>query len=263
MEKLLSMLMNRNIYVSIATVIIGVFLYIIARRTTSKFLEKNKNNQKINRKKKTYIKLFKNIFKYIIIIVVCVIILQVNGINVTSIIAGLGLVSVIAGLALQDALKDIIMGFNIIIDDYFSVGDVLKINDIEGKVIELGLKATKMKDVNNGNIYVVANRNISEALNLSNQLDIDIPLPYEEKVEKIESIIDNITNQISELQDVIDVEYKGLNEFGDSAIYYKIRIYSKPEFKPQVKRDANRIIKLELDKNNIQIPYMQVDVHKK
>ena len=92
------------------------------------------------------------------------------GFNVTSFIAGLGVVSVIVGLAVQDALKDIIMGFNIIVDNYYSVGDIIKIGDVEGKVVELGVKATKLKDINTDNILVIANRNISQALRISDQL---------------------------------------------------------------------------------------------
>ena len=186
-----------------------------------------------------------------------------NGVNVSSIVASLGLITVIVGFALQDALKDIIMGINIVVNDYFSIGDVLKIDNIEGKVIEIRLKSTRMKDVNNGNIFMISNRNISQALNLSEQLDIDIPLPYEEKITRVEEVMNTMIEQISKLENVTKVEYKGLNEFGDSAIYYKIRIFCKPEFKPQIKRDSNRIIKLELDKNNINIPYKQIDIHNK
>ena len=82
-----------------------------------------------------------------------------------------------------------------------------------------------MKDINNGNIFVISNRNISESLNLSEQLDIDIPLPYEESATKMEKVIDIMIEQISELENVSKVEYKGLNEFADSAIYYKISPY--------------------------------------
>ena len=116
-----------------------------------------------------------------LLIIVSVIILQINGVNVSSIIASLGVITVIVGFA----LKDIIMGINIVMNDYFSVGDVLKINNVEGKVIEIGLKFTRMKDINNGNIFVISNRNISEALNLSEQLDIDMPLPPEETLRRL------------------------------------------------------------------------------
>lgn len=261
MEKFLSNIITKEQYISVAIIIIGGIIYFLSKRIIKKIITKNENNPKLDKKKKTYLKLFNNILKYVLLIIVVILILQVNGINVSSIIASLGLISVIVGFALQDALKDIIMGINIVIDDYFSVGDVLKIGNVEGKVLEIGLKTTKMKDVNNENIFVISNRNISEALNISEQLDIDIPLPYEEKITRIEDVLDTMVEQISRLENVTKVEYKGLNEFADSAIYYKIRISCKPEFKPQVKRNANRIIKLELDKNNIDIPYQQIDVH--
>ena len=151
-----------------------------------------------------------------------------------------------------------------IIDNYFSVGDVIKIGDVEGKVTEIGLKATKLKDINNANTLVIANREINKALNLSTQIDIDIPLPYEEKLVDIEEIIGKIINDIELLPNVKNIEYKGINKFDKSAIMYKIRIYgTKVENNPQLKRDANRVIKLELDKNNINIPYTQIDIHTK
>ena len=211
MEQFLSNVMTKERYISVAIVIIGAIIYVISINLIKNFIKKNENNPKLDKRKKTYLKLFKNILKYVLLIIVSVIILQINGVNVSSIIASLGVITVIVGFALQDALKDIIMGINIVMNDYFSVGDVLKINNVEGKVIEIGLKFTRMKDINNGNIFVISNRNISEALNLSEQLDIDIPLPYEESATKMEKVIDIMIEQISELENVSKVEYKGLN----------------------------------------------------
>ncbi|MBO5478901.1 MAG: mechanosensitive ion channel family protein [Clostridia bacterium] len=256
-------IMTKEKYISLAIIIIGSIVYFLSKKVIKKIIIKNENNSKLDKKKKTYLKLFNNVLKYLLLIIVIILILQVNGVNVSSIVASLGLITVIVGFALQDALKDIIMGINIVVNDYFSIGDVLKIDNIEGKVIEIRLKSTRMKDVNNGNIFMISNRNISQALNLSEQLDIDIPLPYEEKITRVEEVMNTMIEQISKLENVTKVEYKGLNEFGDSAIYYKIRIFCKPEFKPQIKRDSNRIIKLELDKNNINIPYKQIDIHNK
>ena len=256
-------LVKKEFLISIAIVVAAIVIYFIIKRIIHKLMDKKVANSKIDRRRKTYMKLFNNIIKYILIILTVLAIMQVNGINVSSLVAGLGLASAIAGLALQDALKDIIMGVNIIVDDYFSVGDVVKIKGVEGKVVEVGLKTTKIKDIITNDTFVIANRNIGEATNISTQLDIDIPLPYEQKIENIESILSQALSKIEQIEEVVKVEYKGLQEFGDSAIYYKIRLYCKPEVKPQIKRDANRIIKLELDANNIDIPYMQIDLHQK
>ena len=130
-------------------------------------------------------------------------------------------------------------------------------------MLELGLKSTKMVDINTNDIFVIANREISKSLVVSTQFDIDIPIPYKEKISRVESIIEEIISQVKDLKNITNIEYRGLNKFGESAIYYKIRMYAKAEYQPQLKRDINRIIKLELDKNNIDIPYMQVDIHNK
>ncbi len=253
-------IISTELIVSLIIVILGFLIYFLLKCLINKILDKRKY---VSKKKKTYLKLFKSIFKYVILIVVVVLVLQVNGINVTSIIAGLGIASVIAGFALQDAIKDIIMGFNIIVDEYYSVGDVVRIGEIEGKVLELGLKSTKMVDINTNDIFVIANREISKSLVVSTQFDIDIPIPYKEKISRVESIIEEIISQAKDLKNITNIEYRGLNKFGESAIYYKIRMYAKAEYQPQLKRDINRIIKLELDKNNIDIPYLQVDIHNK
>ena len=151
----LSNTMTKEKYISILIIIIGAIVYIFSKKIIKNFITKNENNPKLNKKEKTYLRLFNNILKYLLLIIVTILILQVNGVNVSSIIASLGLISVIVGFALQDALKDIIMGINIVIEDYFSVGDVLRIGDVEGKVIEIGLKTTKMKDINNGNVFII------------------------------------------------------------------------------------------------------------
>ena len=196
-----------------------------------------KTKDKGYRKVITYIKLTNHIINYIIIIIATLFVLQLLGFNVSSVIAGVGIVSAIVGLSLQDALKDIIMGFNIIIDSYFSVGDVIKIDDVEGKVVK--------------------------ALRLSEQLIIDIPIPYEEKTDKIETIIDKIVLQIKENKEIRDAKYLGINEFADSAVIYRVMIWCQPEQKLPLKRYALRIVKTTLDENNITIPYTQIDIHQK
>lgn len=253
-------IISKELIISVIIIILGILIYFIIKSIINRILDKRKY---VSKKKKTYLKLFNSIFKYLIMAIVVITVLQVNGINVSSIIAGLGIVSLIAGFALQDALKDIIMGFNIIVDEYYSIGDVIKIDNIEGKVLEVGLKSTKMKDINTNNIFIIANRNISKSHIISTQFDIDIPVPYNEKITRIENIIDDIIKQIKVMNNITDVEYRGLNKFGDSAIYYKIRMYAKAEYQPQLKRDINRIVKLELDRNNIDIPFMQIDIHNK
>ena len=54
----------------------------------------------------------------------------------------------------------------------------------------------------------------------------------------------------------------GLNDFEESSMIYKIKIVCKPEYRYSVKREANRIIKIWLDRNHISIPYPQITIHR-
>lgn len=66
------------------------------------------------------------IIRVVMLVLFILAILQVNGINVTSLVAGLGVTSVVVAFALQDVLKDLLMGFDIAAENFFSVGDVIR-----------------------------------------------------------------------------------------------------------------------------------------
>lgn len=256
---------NKNIITSIIVVVILTLIYRIVKKILKRLSKNvNENVNKEHKKEMTIFRVIGNCCKYIFILLGVLIILQVNGVNVSSIIAGLGIVSVIMGLSLQDALKDIIMGFNIVVDDYFSIGDIVRIGEVEGKVVNIGIKNTKILDIRTGDLFVTANRNITQSMLLSGQFGVDIPIAYEHSVEYMESIINNIIASIkNSLTNIESIKYIGIGEFADSAVVYKLAIKCSPEDKLQVKRDILRIIKIKLDEAKIEIPYNQIDIHSK
>ena len=207
--------------------------------------------------------MLKSIIKYVIIIITVLILLQINGVNVSSLLAGIGILSVVIGLALQDALKDIIRGFNILADSYFKVGDVIKYNGIEGKVMAIGLQTTKVKDITNQNVIAIANRNIEQVAIVSNQLDIEVPLSYELSQEKALEVLNRIVEEIKGLEKVEACDYIGLNKLDDSSLNYLLRINCDPSTKYQTKRDCQAIIMKVLEQAKIEVPYKQIDIHSK
>ena len=260
-NKIQNDILDKKIVMAIIVILLGIIIYKIIARAINKLLDRDKKHKRLDKKSKTMIKLIDNIVKYIIITIVGVLILQIYGVNVNSLVAGLGLVSIIAGLAIQDPLKDIISGINIITDDFYALGDVISIDGIEGKVIQLGVRTTKILDTKRGDIYIFANRNISKVTKVSEELYLDIPLSYEDPIMKQEKVLYEACEKIQKLEHVNEAKYIGLNEFSTSAIIYKIKILCKPEFKLSIKRQANRIVKLELDKNKLAIPFTQITIH--
>ena len=246
---------------SLITIILAIIIYNIINGVITKTIEKNKFFN--SKKTKTYVKLAKSINRYVVIVIVLIVILRIYGVNVSSMLAGIGIISVIIGLAIQDWLKDIIRGASIISDNYFSVGDVVKYKGLEGKVLVVGLKTTKIQILATSNILSIANRNIEEVEILSKLIYIRIPLPYELKLKEQHKVVNDIVKIEKSDSLIEDCENVGLTELADSKIEYLLKITCDPVNKLQVRRNALEHIIEGLEKNNIEVPYNQIDVHQK
>ena len=263
LKKVFESMSKYNLIRSIVIIIVSIVIYNVLIFLITKISEKGTKKLLNTKKGKTYIKLVKSIIRYIFIIITLLVLLQANGIDVSSMLAGVGIISVIIGIAVQDALKDIIKGFDIISDSYYQVGDVIKYGDIEGKVISIGIKTTKVEDVRSFNLISISNRNIEQVEVVSHLINIDVPMPYELKVEDAESVIMDIVSLVKSLNNVEECEYRGVNDLADSSVKYQIKVYCKPLDKMQVRRDSLRCVLLGLEKNNIAVPYNQLDIHQK
>ena len=252
---------NSNLVHSIIIILVSFFIYKFVKHF---FIKGNAVvSEKLNNKSKTYLRLITNILRYVFIILTVLIVLQTNGINVSSMLAGVGILSAIVGLALQDALKDIIRGFSILSDEYFAVGDVVSYDGIVGKTIAIGLKTTKIKDLATNNIISIANRNIEQIQLVSEDIHINIPLSYELNVNRAEEVVQKIISEIKANHEVNTAEYLGVNNLDDSNIKYLIKVTCSPEIKLRIRRYALGCVLKVLDKEGIEIPYNQLDIHQK
>lgn len=262
-QALMNILQSPKFYVPVLTFCITILIINSSSRLVKKLINKNSNSIEIKRRN-TIVALLENIVKYIIIIFAILIILTAWGVNISGIIAGLGVAGAVAGLAIQDALKDIIMGCNIIMDNYFVVGDIVTFNNFTGEVIELGLKNTKIKNVT-GEVLVVSNREISQIFNLSQKsatINIAIPVAYEEKEKKVAKVLTAICEEVDSWKETTDkTEYLGIDKLGDSSVDYLIRAHCKAGEQHALRRKILSVIKTEFDKNHIKIPYNQIEVH--
>ena len=254
---------HEQIIHSIVSVLGSIILY----KFISYILGKSEKQEKVklftSKKSKTYIKLIRSIIRYIFLSITILILLQVNGVDVTSVLAGVGLLGAIFGLAIQDWLKDVIRGSTILSDNYFSVGDIVKYKEYEGKVLVIGLKTTKIQDIKTGYIISIANRNIEEVSIVSELIYINIPMPYEVSVEMAEKTIEKIVSEIKKNNNTTGCRYLGVNDLADSSIKYLIEVKCEPVNKLQVRRDALRTVLTQMAKDGISVPYNQIDVHNK
>lgn len=252
----------QRIFWSIIVVAFSLLIYhVIARVLNGR---ENKNSKIMNNKKnKTMIRMLKSIVAGAISIITVLMVLEIYGINVSSMLAGVGIASIVIGFALQDSLKDIIRGFVIVSDNYYEIGDVIKFGDNLGPVVSVSLLTTKIQDINTNNYVSIANRNIDKVEVDPGYIYIPIPMPYELKVEKAEEIMQEIVKNLQKQERVTTAAYQGITKFDTSALDYQVVVTCNPADRLQARRDSLRTIYTTMEDNKIHVPYTQLDLHQK
>jgi small conductance mechanosensitive channel len=102
-------------------------------------------------------------------IIALITILAIAGINVAPLLASAGILGVALGFGAQTLVKDYISGIFLILEDQFGLGDEVEIGAIHGKVVDVALRVTQVRDsdgrlwyIRNGEILSVANHNRSD-----------------------------------------------------------------------------------------------------
>lgn len=254
--KLISFLLSVKIYGPVIIIISGSITFKIIQKLLMRANLRGKTDLEIKRRN-TIVILISNIIRYFIVIVASIIILDIYGVDTTSLIAGLGVAGVVIGLAFQDALKDIISGVNIIMDNYYVVGDVIKYNVFEGTVISFGLKTTKIQS-ETGEVLTIANRNINAISNLSQKrptIFFEISTSNDVKENTVKTIIDKIIKDISKY-DYVDKDesvYLGINEIKSTSTKYSFKVKCNQGNEKKLKRNINKLLKDEFNFNKIEL----------
>lgn len=184
--------------------------------------------------------------------------------NLSVAVAGIGTFTV--GLASQNLIKDIINGFFILFEDHFGIGDHVTLGEFSGIVDSIGIRTTKIRDFN-GDIHLIPNGSITTVTNHSRgnmRFMVDVDIAYEEDVDKaiiaIKKVCLEFQKNNSDVTDTIEVI--GITSITSSSVTIRVVGKSKPLSQWKMERDLRRLIKLELDKEEIKIPYTKTEILK-
>lgn len=214
----------------------------------------------------TVLHLLSNITKYAAVIVTMYYCLVQFGVNPSTLLASAGILSLVIGLGAQSLITDILAGLFIIFEGVFQVGDFITIGDWYGKVVEIGVRTTKVEDKAR-NIKVFNNSTISGVINMTKKGSAaycKIAIDYGESLERVETILKGeLPNMHEHLKPkIIDGPiYLGVTILADYGVVLGFIATCTEANRSSLTRKLNRELKLVFDKYNIQIPYPQVVVH--
>lgn len=204
-----------------------------------------------------------NVLLYLMLIIMVV---GYLGLPTSSLVALLGSAGLAVGLALQGSLSNFAGGVLILLMKPFKLGDYIVANGYEGVVTGIDVFYTRLTTGDN-KVIVIPNGVVSNASiqnntdNYERRVDIIVPIEYKEDFNKVKELLLNLaSNNEKVIKDEAHEPIVYLSEFAASSINVGFRVWSKTDDYWDVLWGLQESIKIEFDKNNINIPFDQLEI---
>lgn len=189
------------------------------------------------------------------------------GIDLTGVAALVASAGVAVGLALQGSLSNFAGGFIILLIRPFKVGDFIETGVYSGEVDQIGLFYTTLKTVDNKQVLipngVLSNGSlINYSANPTRRVDLMFSVSYDSDTLHVKRVLTEIVNSheliLKDPEPLIR-----MNAHGPSSIDFVVRAWVNTPDYWTVHFDLLEEVKARFDKENISIPYPQMDLHVK
>lgn len=207
------------------------------------------------------------ITQYCIITIGALVAFQFVGIDLSGLAVIFGLLSVGIGFGLQNVTSNFISGLIILFERPISVGDRVMVSNIEGDVIEINIRSTKVRTVNNVSIIVPNTEFVSkDVVNYSHgdptyRLDVEVGVAYGSDLENVLKALKEVAEENSQVlsSPASEVHLQG---FGDSSWKMQLRAWvGDVKDYPQIRNELNQAIVRKFRDYGVEIPYPQRDLH--
>ncbi|WNC71869.1 mechanosensitive ion channel [Thalassotalea psychrophila] len=198
-------------------------------------------------------------------VLLAITVLGMIGIEMTSFIAILGAAGLAVGMALSGTLQNFAGGVMILVFKPFKIGDVIDGQGYVGKVSEIQIFNTILKTPDNKTIIIpngglATGSMINYSTESQRRVDWTIGMGYGDDVDKAKAIIKSMCdNDVRILKD--PEVFIAVSALADSSVNFAVRAWVNAEDYWDVFFDMNENTYKTFNKEGINIPYPQMDVH--
>lgn len=190
--------------------------------------------------------LIRKSLRFFVVTIGVILILQNNGYNVASLIAGLGIGGLAVALAARDTLANFFGSITIFLDRPFRIGDWVTIGKVEGVVEEVGFRSTRIRTFYNS-LVSVPNSNVSNSdidnygMREYRRLKTVLNLTYSTSPEQMEAFVEGIKAIVKAnknfRQDFYEIHF---NSFGPHSLDILVYIFFKvPDWSTELQQRHN------------------------
>ena len=157
------------------------------------------------------------IIKIILILLVVLFLFTQLGIDIKAIAASLGVGGIAIALASKDTLANFFSSLNIMTDNSFSQGDWIKTSDVEGTVVDIRMRTTRIRTFDNAMITVpntqLANTPIINwsKRKIGRRIKMTLGITYTSKMEDIVNLKNDIRNMLNNHPDIASSKNEEVN----------------------------------------------------
>jgi small-conductance mechanosensitive channel len=204
---------------------------------------------------------------YLIMIIGAVVAFQFIGIDLTGLAIILGFLSVGIGFGLQNITSNFVAGLILLLERPIKVGDRIMVGNQEGDVVEINMRSTTIRTLNNVAVIVPNSEFVSAKLenwsygDETVRMDVNVGVSYESD---LETVVRSLREVAAEHPEVLknpapDVLHIG---FGDSAWNMRLRVWlGDSQRHLEVQSEINCAIVRKFQQNRVEIPFPQRDLH--
>jgi len=200
--------------------------------------------------------------KVFVVVVAALVTSQNLGINITGLIASLSIGGLAVGLAAQDTLANLFGAVAVFVDKPFRVGDRIKLEAVDGVVESIGLRSTRVRNLD-GHLITVPNKtmgnatitNITRRPNIKTEMNIGIP--YDTPLEKVKEAL-QILEEIYRSHPMTADLMVSFNKFADSSLnILVVHWWNSTDFKAYLAgmQELNLAIKKRFDEAEVEFAF--------
>jgi potassium efflux system protein len=207
------------------------------------------------------------ISNYIFIFIGTIVVLQLWGLELSSLTVFAGVVGVGIGLGLQGIAKEFISGLTIIFERPIQVGDFVDVSGLVGTVERIGVRSTTIVTLDQIAVILPNSRFLeSEVINWTHQnpisrLKIPLGVAYGSHLETVRSVLLEAAQDHADVlaQPAPSVFFQG---FGDSSLDFNLLVWIvDPARQFRIKSDLYFAIEAKFRDRGVEIPFPQRDLH--
>lgn len=247
-------------------ILIGLFtlLFIVARSIKQMLRLRVLSLTGLSRPAQETIALVAN---YSFVVIGALVLLQIWGLDITSLTVFAGVLGVGIGLGIQGIAKEFVSGLVLIFERPIQAGDFVEVGDLVGTVEHISVRSTEITTLDRVSVILPNSRFLeNEVVNWSHRspisrLRIRVGVAYGSNLEVVRRALLDAANEHSDVLSIPPPNVFFLG-FGDSSLDFDLLAWiSEPRKQFQIKSDLYFLIYKLFQERGVEIPFPQRDLH--